>query len=383
MKTNAILWIVCSSFILGGCITDFNPKGIDGQADMLVVEGIITDDESMFTLSKSLQLTVEENDADSYRINFAKVYVECDDGTSWQSDSDTGDNGRYTVKTGPLNPARKYRLKIEIEEPDCNGNQLPCPVKTFEYVTGFSAPIQTPAIDSVFWRKRDRGHPVMIYVATHAPDNSVMYCRWSYREDWQINSEYISPDYPYICWNMANSNDLLLGSAEKTVYGQLTGMLTEKSPSERRFSVLYRIDVTQNAISKQAYDYFANVRKNVRQTGGIFAPIPSEIRGNITCTTDPDRPVIGYVEVSTTAGERLYISNQEVYEPPFSTCRLLNRAELCEELGVAPAFCGLFEIPNWYVPLEAALEAYYIRIECVDCTRFGTVQKPDDWPDSY
>lgn len=31
----------------------------------------------------------------------------------------------------------------------------------------------------------------------------------------------------------------------------------------------------------------------------MFAPIPSEMKGNIRCVTDPEVPVIGFVEVAT------------------------------------------------------------------------------------
>ena len=371
--------------ILCGCITKYNPKGIDEVADILVVEGIITDNETTITLSRSMILTDE---ADAYHVNNAKVYVECDDGTQWRANGDYGDNGRYTIITGQLVMARRYRLKIEVEEPDygsddCYPNSLngiTCPTKTYEYCSVFSYPIQTPEIDSIFWMKKDRGQPVTIYVATHSTNNDISHYRWSYKEDWEIKSDFFLEDYPYHCWNMAESNELLLGSTQKTAFGRLTEKLTEISPSDRKVSVLYRIDVRQNAISKQAYDYFANIKKNAQQTGGLFAPIPSELRGNITCTTDPGKPVIGYVDVSTTTKERIYISYMEVYELSFTDCRLLSRSDLCEMLGVRPESCTFFEVPDRYVRVDPF---YYTNVECVDCTSHGTTQKPDDWPNHY
>ena len=378
MKINIILQVLCSSLILYGCISDFNVEGIDETANILVVEGIITDDETVITLSRSLNLTDKNDDTVSYCVDFAKVYVACDDGTSYHADSYYSDDGRYTIRTGRLNPDRSYCLKIEIEESDCSGDGLPCTVKTMEYGTDFSYPIQTPEIDSVFWVKRGGGQPVMIHVATHSPDNSVLYCRWSYKEDWEINSSLSVIGYPFYCWSRAANSDLLLGSSGNTVMGKITDRIAEIDPSDMKFSTLYRIDVTQNAISKRAYDYFANVKKNVRQTGGIFAPIPSEVQGNITCMTDPGRPVIGYVDVSTTTGGRLYISKRDVYEPPFTyICRFLSLSEVCEECGIPEAQCNQFNVQDRYI----LSEMLYVRVECVDCTYFGTTQKPDDWPD--
>lgn len=379
MKIRPTIILSAFIFILCGCITDFNASGIDEVADILVVEGIITDDESTVMLSRSVNLN-EEYFGDYY-IDNAHVYVACDDGTQWEADSSlngTPRNGRYTIHTGLLNPDRKYRLKIEIEEVDSTGFR-----QTYEYCSDYSYSIKTPEIDSIFWIKRGQGQQVTVHVSTHEPEGKVLFYRWSYTEDWEINSQYYVEGYPYYCWNRASSRDLLIGSAEKTVFGKLIDIVTELSPSDRKLSVLYRITVKQNAISKRAYNYFANIKKNVEQTGSIFTPVPSELRGNITCTTDPDRPVIGYIDVSSTTQKHCYIMRRDVYEVPYSL-----RQE-CEEVlmdSLLTWYNG--EIPDDYVLLYPESISpddpiLYARDQCVDCRRHGTEQKPDDWPDNH
>jgi len=335
-----------------------------------VVEGIITDDETVITLSRSVMLLSDANSSNKF-VDNARVYVECDDGSQWEAEPPPGwdfgsswRGGKYLIKNNHLNPDLKYRLKIEIEE--------------LEYCSDYSNPIVTPEIDSIFWTKQGRGQPVMIYVATHSPDNKVLYYRWSYKEDWEINSEIYLEDYPYYCWNMANSRDLLIGSAEKTVFGKLTDKIADLPPSSMKLSVLYRINVKQNAISKRAYDYYKNIKKNAEQTGSIFAPIPSELRGNIICSTDPGRLVIGYVDISSTTQKHRFISRMDnVYETPFMACDEVPRDSLLNWYGV---------IPNNYVLFMEDLFAdppfiTYVPVSCVDCTLYGTEQKPEDWPD--
>ena len=347
MKKSIIqLFVILNCLILCGCITPYEAMGVDEQADILVVDGIITDDESIITLSRSVNLT----DAANYtNIDDANVYIECDDGTQWQAEpyfDSSSRNGLYTIKTGQLNPDRQYRLKIEIEEFDNNSA-----LKTYEYRSDFSYPIKTPEIDSVFWMKKGKGQPIIINVATHSPDNQALYYYWSYREDWEINSEVMSTMYPYYCWNSYSSRDILLGSAEKTVLGKVTDFITEIHPSSRKLSVLYRIVVRQNAISKQAYDYFENVSKNAGNIGSIFASTPSELKGNITCITDPDRPVIGYVEISFTTQKTMYIpQSDDVYER---------------------------------IPPDCMTIDDQVLIICLDCRYHGTEQKPDDWPNDH
>jgi hypothetical protein len=107
-------------FILCSCVTDFEPNGINELADILVVEGIITDDETIITLSRSENL-LSENFLNTDYVNDARVYVVCDNGTQFQADDWWGiesRGGKYTIKTGKLDLKRKYRLMIEIEEYD-------------------------------------------------------------------------------------------------------------------------------------------------------------------------------------------------------------------------------------------------------------------------
>ena len=401
------------SLLLCGCVTDFEPKDIDEVSSILVVEGIVTDDITNITLSRSENL-LNDNASDTYYVDNAKVYVECDDGTQFHADSwDWGMSreGKYTIQTGKLNPDRKYCLKIEVEELDTDVTFIKSrslPTKTYEYHSDYSYPIQTPEIDSVFCLKRGKGQPVMIFVATHSPYNEIMYYRWSYKEDWEYYSEFVYYDeekcpkcnfeplkngqvcprcgnekkeIPYYCWDKSKSTALLLGSAEKTVFGKLTDKIVEYPPTSRRISYLYRIDVKQNAISKRAYDYFNNIRRNSENTGSLFAPVPSELRGNIVCETDPGRPVIGYIDISTTTQKRKYISGKNIYEHPYSDCKVLTIEDIVELVGEQYLpLPGEYIIYHWYpmAPPE------FLKLKCVDCTYYGgKTDKPEDWPNEH
>ena len=390
-----------------GCITEYVATDLDQISGILVVEGVITDNESIITLSRSVNFT-DRLDGASFFVNDARVYVECDDGTLLPAERPhwgRRDNGQYTIKTGELDPNRKYCLKFEIDEvePGCNmirseDTEINCPIKTYEYRSDSSYPIQTPEIDSLFWSKRGKGQPVNIHVATHSSDNKLLFCRWSYKEDWEIKSNILmdydfcnscqvavpaSQDYcpncgikwryPYTCWNAAVSSEIILGSTEKTVFGRVSNLLKEIQPTDNRLSVMYRIDVKQNAISKRAYDYYTNIKKNADQSGSIFAPVPSELRGNIFCTTDQGKPVIGYIEVSMTVQKRRYFSSNDVaYEKPFSTC------EIIQYPGPPPT--------NWvyyFISLPSPFSPplrYIVQRFCVDCTmNGGSLNKPVDW----
>jgi len=356
--------VILNGLILCGCITEFEAKDINEMEGILVVEGIITDDESVITLSQSKGLTYDDNilDISPYHVNGAKVYIECDDGTQWSAlvPPDSKSGGQYAIKTGKLNPERQYRLKIEHEE--------------HKYHSEFAYPMATSEIDSVFWTKRGNGQPVNIHVATHAPDSMIHYYRWSYTEVWEVRAKVYLLGFPFYCITTSKSGEILLGTNEGTAFGRLIEIIAKIPPTDNRFMFMYRMDVAQHAISKRAYDYYTNVKKNSRQTGNLFAHIPSELKGNISCITDPGRPVIGYMDVSSAAQKRLYI-NFEVYEDPNLMIPEQFRKPECNLIYY-------WFVPNfiWYVLYRPDL---YIDIRCVDCQAAGGTsikELPDDWP---
>jgi len=378
MKNLSILSCLLS-LILCGCITEYEAKRIDEVMDILVVEGVITDNETVITLSRSVNLSEESSFSAS--VDNAVVFVECDNGTQWQAEPNNF-KGRYIIKMGQLDLDSKYRLKIEIEESDRNHDSY-ATTKRYEYYSAFSYPVKTPEIDSIFWRKRGNGQPVRLYVATHEPEQKVAYFRWSYREDWEVHAHIQAVGFPYYCWSSSNNSDLLLGSTEKTVYGQLADILIEIAPSDVRLSKLYRIIVKQNVVSKRAHDYYTNIRKNSQLNGSIFAPTPSELRGNITCITDPGRPVIGYVEASTSIQKQLFIPyNIVLYEPVpiFNSCNEFTFFELASYLQIE-------DVREWTPEQSGYIQhrpGFYAHPLCVDCTLSGnTTQKPNDWPNNY
>jgi hypothetical protein len=387
MRKFLIIIFVCCAF--SRCITEYEPKNLEGVSGILVVEGIITDYQSVITLTQTISISGTDTEhVHSYDVSDARVWVETSDGYQWKAivehthTSSWSEITRYIIENEKLDVSKLYRLRIEIDQYDCSdiGNvsnwvSSSCPKQTFEYLTDFSYPIVTPPIDSVFWRKSGRGEPVMLYAATGSQDGKLGYYKFSFKEDWEVNSAFNIPPYPFRCWNAFYNRELLLASSERTVNGKVIFNIFERSPSNHRFSVLYRLDVQQNAISKRAFDYFENIKKNSQLTGDIFAPVPSELRGNIVCSTEPSRPVIGYVDVSTTVHKRLYILPRDVYEP-------INRCQVYLRDTLLAHFDG--NIPtDWYIPLfsppppEAPNE--YVTLDCVDCRFIGGEQKPDDW----
>jgi len=350
-------------FALTGCVERYYPQ-TEGIESILVVEGIITNGTTQIALSYSVGLDININKI--YTENQATIYVECEDGTTSAMTCSSGD-GIYLIETGELNAGAKYRLVIQLAGE--------------EYHSRYITPAITPPVD-VTYIHDPINNSMNICVSTSGNDNQPGYYLWSYKEDWEVHAfvyeefwsitfwdkntgkfvtevfhnDLTSPNNVYYCWKADSSRVFLLGTTEK---------ISENSIREReiksfkcfdnRLSVLYRMKIRQNTLNKEGYDYFENLKKNAEQTGNLFGSIPSELMGNIRCVSNPAIPVIGYVDVSTTTTDELYLTDK-YYD-------WRNRDEQIRECGG-----------------EYAQDLFFY---CRDCTDYGTKRKPKDWPNDH
>lgn len=387
-KLQYILLSILLSGLLSGCIDEYTPKDVEEMSGLLVVEGMITNDTTIIKLSKSVGIL--EDISELTILYNADVLVETDNGQTFPATS-VSQNGEYIIPIGDLIPGTQYKLKIKAE-----GN---------EYESSPLTPVLTPPIDSIYAYKERDGEPIYVTVSTHKEGSETGYYLWSYNEIWEINArlnaellhttEPIHPDYegdiffagerggyivyydnidgPYFneglnCWGYGRSNSLLLGSSDKLSENRIINLkLSQYEPSDYRFSSLYYIKLKQNTLRKETYDYLSNLQKNAESTGDIFGPIPSEMKGNIVCTTDPSIHVIGYIDVSITSSMEKFIPRSgSLYEAPYMDCK---------EIG---------EWEDGYAPLyyQERVGIFYAWKECLDCrlSRNATKNRPPFWP---
>ena len=377
MKFKTIIYLLLL-FASAGCIEEYHAKGVEELSNLLVVEGTITEGITTIKLSRSVGLY--DDASNSQRVGNAIVSVESDAGKVYSAI--TNIVGIYDIHIDKLDPETKYRLKVRI------GDE--------EYESTYSKPILTPDIDKIFWTKDSNKGVANISVTTRGTNDQSRYYNWSYSENWEIRAmlysnfmydengkivlydEVTGPyNLKYHCWNSNNSNQFILGSADKLSENVITEKkLVVTVPSDERFSVLYYIKVYQNMLSKEAYDYFTNLQKNIESTGSIFSPVPSEMKGNLFCTTNPDIPVIGYVDVSVVKTKEVYIyPNEGLYEPKadYSCFSVAADDDRYEESSM-PMY--------YYEPLDPTGNLYAYQ-RCFDCTTRGTKNKPSFWPNDH
>lgn len=380
-----VLLLFCIICTLSTCITAYEPEGIISTENILVVEGsIIAPYGTFIKLSKSRKIT---DDSNYTYIKDAAISIIADDGSIIASvdskiENDTIVPGEYEVKEKlTFAPGLKYAVQIKTE------NKL--------YQSEYVEPLYAPEIDNVTWQ-HEEAKSVDIKVSTHNTADASIYYRWIYQEDWEIRSEFVShyawsqetgvvrlsvdsPNNTYYCWDNATSHNFLLGKADNLKGNSIKDqLLVSHKPQNSRFSYLYSMLVKQHALSKEAYEYFRNLQKNIDQTGSIFAPQPTDMKGNISCVTNPEEVVIGYINATTETTHRIYIDGKDVADmADVYDCKERFNYPITELHNIANQGLGILDEVDKYTFV-------CMPIRCVDCTaRGGTKKRPAFWPNNH
>lgn len=388
MKSRYIVLTGIIILLIANCTKPYTPKRITTVTNYLVVEGVINtgaNDSTYIRLSRTVPLN---SGAGTTPETGATITIQSDDNQSYSLRETT--NGNYISNNLNLDNTHKYRLNINTADGK-------------NYITDYVAPIQTPAIDSIGFTIKSNG--LQIYVNTHDPKNSTRYYRWDYIETWVFHARYFSSyvtngstdvvyrpytQQIYQCWGNGNSNDILLGSSAKlsqdVIYqAPVTFIQSTSEKIESRYSILLK----QYGLSADGYNYFEQLRKNTEELGGIFDPQPSQLTGNVHCTTDASIPAIGYVTAGTIQQKRVYIDNSQVpidwmttypYDctqdtalynnPKTHQNDVLNILVPNINFIVTSAITGMGPTPIGYL---------YTDPGCGDCSIRGTTVKPSFW----
>ena len=378
---------------MAGCKKPYAPPVIASRANYLVVEGLINpgSDSTIIKLSRTVPLS--STSSISPELN-ASVVIESNTNATYPLTA--AGNGRYVAVGLNLNTSNNYRLDIRTSDN-----------KTYQ--SDFVRVKNAPPIDSISFLVKSNG--IQINSNSHDPLNSTTYYRYEYAETWVIQSAFESfeklvttpsdtiiprpfNENIYVCWQNAQSSDIVLGSTAKLSSDILANNpITFINSTDEKISHRYSILLKQYALTKSAFDYWQQLKKNTEQLGGIFDPQPSELPGNIHCISTPSVQVIGYITAGTVAQKRIFIDNSVlpawraitpndgckidtslfVYYPPLSKTPINQVA--------------LFLYTNDQMPLYALVRPMssivigYTQSShiCVDCTLRGTKQQPAFW----
>ncbi len=387
-KITYILFV--SAIILMGCAKPYNPPEISTNTNILVVEGLINTgaDSTIIRLSRTVLIANKTTSAPETK---ATVTVENAQGTSYAL-PESSVKGVYAAPALNLDNTKKYRVRIKT----INGRT---------YVSDLVDPKIAPPIDSIGFTIKERA--LQIYVNAHDATNNTRYYKYDYSETWQFNarypSNYISNGFSIVartpaqqifyCYGRDTSANTVItstASLSSDVVYQLP--VVDIDTASEKIGTKYSILVSQVALSKEAYSFWENLRKNTEQLGSIFDAQPSQLTGNVHNLADPAEPVIGYISAGTVRKKRIFITKAQLPQswlPVYPYSCNIDTANYDQvngaKYGYAYAPATLITLPvhglviSHSIQTQAGIGEAYTSAECADCTVRGKTQQPAFW----
>jgi hypothetical protein len=391
-----------------GCKVAYQPPVTSAPSNYLVIEGTINSnnnstDSTFFKLSRTVAISSITSNPELH----AQITIE--DGQNYSFA--LKDLGKGTYGAGPLgiDITKKYRARIKTSDGKF-------------YLSDLEPVIYTPPIDSIGFTATTSG--IQLYINTHNPANNTRYYRWDFSETWKISTAFISTlvsngslivdrtpaQDVHTCWASDASTGVALGSSAKLVQDVISqAPLTFIGGNSEKIGVRYSILLKQYGLTADAFSFWDQLRKNTESLGTIFDAQPSQISGNIHCTTNPTEQVFGYISITNIQSKRVYINkgvlpgnfqsalnascffNKEdtafnvKFLPPFdhylyTATDILPTSSIYVPISYNPAF-SLQVAPPPAPPLSPIQGYYVVKRECGDCTLRGSTTKPSFWVD--
>ncbi len=386
------------------CVEPYVPE-LTGYESLLVVEGLITNENSSYTvkLSKSIQDQITSPEV----ISDATVSIS-DENSEITFLNNIGDG---TYKTDSIDfqgtIGNTYTLHILTK----NGNPYESEPYTMEPVSD---------IDNIYYARDQElgaGGTVMnegLRIFLDSKSGTNKYYRWDFEETWKfkvpnpkkydyVNETLFVPvaDVNDYCYKIQKSREILIYSAYTGKSDQVDGQSVSFIDPEKsdRLLLQYSILMNQYSISEKEYDFWYNMKQINEKGGDIYSLQPFPVISNIHNVNNPEERVLGYFQVSAVTKKRRFIPFSEISGMNFPTYR-----NPCKRIEMAPkdyprslfspplTWDDLYEmycITSDYYFVEPLLKPgtseldkmVFAKPECADCELTGVQTKPDFWID--
>jgi hypothetical protein len=373
----SLLILLYTGFITG-CVEPYAPPVIDSDTNYLVVDGFVNSTDGTATVKLSRAIPLSSTDSPPPETN-ATIFVEDDKGnrTALQG----GQAGNYTGSGIPIDMGSKYRLRIRTFD-------------TKEYLSDYIELKESPPIDDLKFIPGDNS--ISIVVSTHDDSGNSRYYQWSYDETWEYTAVYMSgliyendsvqsrpyDEYIHRCWQTTSSKHIIINSSEKLQEDVIHEFpVVNISKGSQKLFIKYSMLLRQRVLTREAYDYWAELQKTTESLGGLFDPQPGKVTGNIHSVNDAAEPVLGYFSGGSVQQKRFFIglldlpNNLKAYQG-IGNC--VQDTVLLEDL---PEYSASFnELLGTATKGPITIGYTYTSKSCADCrTQGGTTTKPEFW----
>jgi len=368
------------------CIDPYN-LNIKGYKSLLVVEGLITNENSSYKIK--LCKTTKDESSTPAKVTDADVYFTDGDGIKTHLQN-CGD-GFYVTDAASFTGVIGQKYLLEINTND--GKEYRSEVCTMLPVAG---------IDAIYYEKGEEisgsmgesftGIKIFLNSAGAAEKNQ--YFRWAFEEVWKfilpnppryvLTSDSTFEEIPIVkdvCWKRNMSGEIVTNSIlpgkENYINKQLITFIAPVKSD--RLTQQYSILVKQYSVSEKEYGFWNNLKKVSEAGGDIFSSQPYPVISNIYNVNDASEMVLGYFEVSAVAQKRIFITASELdplYLPHYKT----DCVEIVGSYGNWPNNDYIFVEP--ILDLNGKFLGFgFATKACSICEYAGFNTKPDFWVD--
>lgn len=388
---NRILALAGLLSALSACVYPFEIDIEEADTRLAIDGDIHIGGITRFTLSRAIPLAGTPPAAEPMQF---EAYIEGEDGT--RTPGQPGEGNTLTFDTSDLPDNQRYRAWFKDLS---DGN---------EYESDWLVVHPAPVIDALTYTIDTESGLLNVALSMHASGEHRF--RWYYDETWEYHTDlwaryYYDPDkakatgsykplngiipYPeganyYYCWKQYTSPSIRIFSTSDQSEDRFVDLEFHQVPrTDQRLQILYKLTVHLDAMDEEAYKYWHNIEQNSQNQGSIFSPMPSQMSGNIRCTTDPSVQVLGYMGAAREATAELYYDDSvgHFYQPKHKTLEITNADPMDFERLYGRGY-ALYDVS---FGSEAEPPSYqWISRECVDCrTQGGTKNKPAGWPNNH
>ena len=377
-------WIFALGILTTSCIERYFPESETNFIPKLVIAGSISADEG------DQEVVISESSSSDMPVfspvSGCTVFVEDEKGNRLPF-YESAEAGHYRGKFEGSLVIVGSRYRLSVKTP--SGKQMlskyeklmPCPVVDSVYYELQSKPTTDP-------EKRENG--LQFYVDFKGNENYGNFFRWQLIEtfeyhstwpldrwlDWDGVHDLTKPDYSnFICYKTDVLNDIFVLSTDGFSQNNFSKYKLHFVKDQiQKLQHKYSLLVRQYSLTKSAYNYWENIRKNNQESVDLFGRQPANVKGNIYNLNDTTDLALGYFSISTTRAKRIMISSVQGLK--------FDKVYRCKAL-VIDGPIPTDERPFYFaIDYDANGVRYVGRAgaECIFCTMLGgTTEKPPYW----
>ena len=404
-KVLSLVWLLV--FVTSACIEEIETTSFSFER-LLVVDANISDQTKAHEVRLSFTTPID-GDVDFHAATGATVWVENDLGNRvYFTEQSFG--SYFSPDTFAGEPGRNYALFITT-------------IDGKRYQSSFEKLVAAPEVTEIYNRfaieatgqKAEAIAGIQFFIDVKNADQSTKFYRYEWTDAHQIITPYVkkweaTPVYvglsmsyritPFVgdvseCYRESRFNELILATSTNNSNGELSEIPVKfAAAADFDVTTTYSIEVTQRAISAQAYSYYRKIELFNESNGSLFDKQQGVIVGNISSIDSPDEQVLGYFEVAGASSKRVFLEPSDLDEKIMEyVVRPCERYSAMSYDGSLTSFYEAEDLPEdmrgGAIPIRGLYELYdydgstgvkfLAHRFCVDCRRRGNLGKPDWW----